>query len=186
MLRHRIGPVTAVERQIAHIWGGSVAAVVLLFVVEWLLALPVLTLSPVLGLIGGAVFVAKAGILSGIFYLQAIAMFASALVMAELERRGIDYGVALYGLISALAFFLPGWKYYRQSRAARIAAIADELLPLPQSFDFLTHLDTLRSMDICSNCLAPQVIVSAHHAPLTHAPSIQGLATFVDRLLMGN
>ncbi|MGD9634294.1 MAG: serine/threonine-protein kinase [Pirellulales bacterium] len=116
-LRHRIGPVTAVERQIAHIWGGSVAAVVLLFVVEWLLRLPVLTLSPVLGLIGGAVFVAKAGILSGLFYLQAAAMFATALVMAELQRRGIDYGVTLYGVVSALAFFLPGWKYYRQSRA---------------------------------------------------------------------
>lgn len=115
-LRHRIGPVTAVERQIAHIWGGSVAAVVLLFVVESLLRLPVLTLSPVLGLIGGAVFVAKAGILSGVFYLQAAAMFATALVMAELQRRGLDYGVTLYGIVSALAFFLPGWKYYRQSR----------------------------------------------------------------------
>ena len=118
-LRHRIGPVTAVERQIAHIWGGSLAAVVLLFVVESLLALPVLTLSPVLGLIGGAVFVAKAGILSGVFYLQAVAMFSTSLVMAELQRRGIDYGVSLYGLVSASAFFLPGWKYYRQSRAAR-------------------------------------------------------------------
>jgi serine/threonine-protein kinase len=118
-LRHRIGPVTAVERQIAHVWGGSVAAVVLLFVVESLLGLPVLTLSPVLGLIGGAVFVAKAGILSGVFYLQAAAMFVTALVMAELQRRGIDYGVSLYGLVSAAAFFLPGWKYYRQSRVAR-------------------------------------------------------------------
>jgi hypothetical protein len=115
-LRHRIGPVTAVERQIAHIWGGSIAAVVLLFVVESLLGLPVLTLSPVLGLIGGAVFVAKAGILSGLFYLQAVAMFATALVMAVMQRRGIDYGTSLYGLISAAAFFLPGWKYYRQSR----------------------------------------------------------------------
>jgi serine/threonine-protein kinase len=118
MLRHRIGPVTAVERQIAHIWGGSVAAVVLLFVVESLLGLPVLTLSPVLGLIGGAVFVAKAGILSGVFYLQAIAMFATALVMAELQRRGLDIGVTLYGVVSAIAFFLPGLKYYRQSREA--------------------------------------------------------------------
>ncbi len=119
MLRHRIGPVTAVERQIAHVWGGSVAAVILLFVVESLLGLPVLTLSPVLGLIGGAVFVAKAGILSGLFYLQAAAMFATALVMAELQRRGLDWGISLYGLVSAAAFFLPGWKYYRQSRAGR-------------------------------------------------------------------
>jgi serine/threonine-protein kinase len=116
-LRHRIGPVTAVERQIAHVWGGSVAAVILLFVVESLLRLPVLTLSPVLGLIGGAVFVAKAGILSGVFYLQAAAMFATALVMAEMQRRGVDYGISLYGVISAASFFLPGWKYFRQSRA---------------------------------------------------------------------
>lgn len=115
-LRRRIGPVTAVERQIAHIWGGSVAAVILLFVVESELRLPVLTLSPVLGLIGGAVFVAKAGILSGVFYLQAAAMFATALLMAELQRRGMDYGISLYGVVSAAAFFLPGWKYYRQSQ----------------------------------------------------------------------
>lgn len=118
-LRHRIGPVTAVERQIAHIWGGSVAAVVLLFLVESLLGLPVLTLSPVLGLIGGVVFVAKAGVLSGVFYLQAAAMFLTALVMAELQRRGIEWGVSLYGLVSAAAFLLPGWKYYQQSRTAR-------------------------------------------------------------------
>jgi hypothetical protein len=117
-LRRRIGPVTAIERQIAHIWGGSVAAVILLFVVESELGLPVLTLSPVLGLIGGAVFVAKAGILSGVFYLQAAAMFVTALVMADLQRRGMDYGISLYGVVSAAAFFLPGWKYYRQSRAA--------------------------------------------------------------------
>jgi hypothetical protein len=117
-LRRRIGPVTAVERQIAHVWGGSVIAVVLLFVVESLLGLPVLTLSPVLGLIGGAVFVAKAGTLSGLFYLQAAALFATSLVMAVLQREGTDAGITLYGVVAAAAFFLPGLKYYRQSRAA--------------------------------------------------------------------
>jgi serine/threonine protein kinase len=117
-LRRRIGPVTAVERQIAHVWGGSVVAVVLLFVVESLLGLPVLMLSPVLGLIGGAVFVVKAGILSGAFYLQAAALFATSLVMAILERQGSDAGITVYGVVAAAAFFLPGWKYYRQSRVA--------------------------------------------------------------------
>ena len=87
-----------------------------------------LTLSPVLGLISGMVFVAKAGILSGVFYLQAAAMFATALVMAELQRRGIDYGMSLFGVVSAAAFFLPGWKYYRQSRAERDAASRDRSL----------------------------------------------------------
>jgi serine/threonine-protein kinase len=115
-LRRRIGPVTAVERQIAHIWGGSLIAVVLLFVVESLLELPVLTLSPVLGLIGGAVFVAKAGILSGLFYFQAAALFATSLAMALLQRNGSDLGITLYGIVAAAAFFLPGWKYYLQSR----------------------------------------------------------------------
>jgi hypothetical protein len=116
-LRRRIGPVTAVERQIAHVWGGSLIAVVLLFVVESLLGLPVLTLSPVLGLISGAVFVAKAGILSGLFYFQAAALFATSLAMAFLQREGSDAGITVYGVVVAAAFVLPGWKYYQQSRA---------------------------------------------------------------------
>lgn len=114
-LRHRTGPVTAVERQIAHAWGGSIAAVVLLFGIEELLDLPVLTLSPVLGLIGGMVFVMKAGILAGIFYLHAAALLATSVAMAEMQRQGFEYGVSLFGVVAAAAFFLPGWKYYRQS-----------------------------------------------------------------------
>ena len=114
-LRHRTGPVTAVERQIAHAWGGSIAAVVLLFGIEELLDLPVLTLSPVLGLIGGMVFVMKAGILAGTFYLHAAALLATSVAMAEMQRQGFEYGVSLFGVVAAAAFFLPGWKYYRQS-----------------------------------------------------------------------
>jgi serine/threonine-protein kinase len=117
-LRHRAGPVTAVERQIAHIWAASVVSVVALFVVEYLLRLPVLTLSPVLGIISGAVFVAKAGILSGAFYLHATALFVTALAMAELQAIGFPYAISLYGFVSAATFFVPGLKYYRQSCAA--------------------------------------------------------------------
>ena len=115
-LRHRAGPVTAVERQIAHLWGGSIVAVMLLFVVEYLVGLPVLTLSPVLGLIGGMVFAVKAGILAGTFYLHAAAMFATSLVMAWMQERGIEYGITVYGAVAAATFFLPGLKYYRQGR----------------------------------------------------------------------
>ncbi|MCA9230494.1 MAG: serine/threonine protein kinase [Planctomycetales bacterium] len=115
-LRRRTGPVTAVERHIAHAWGGSIVAVVLLFVVESLLGLPVLTLSPVLGLISGMVFVVKAGILAGAFYLQAAAMFLMAIAMAMMQHAGWPYGISLYGLVSAASFLLPGWKYYRQNR----------------------------------------------------------------------
>jgi serine/threonine-protein kinase len=88
---------------------------VLLFGIEALLGLPVLTLSPVLGLIGGMVFVMKAGILAGIFYFHAAAMLATSLAMAAMQRQGSEYGVSLFGLVAAATFFLPGWKYYRQS-----------------------------------------------------------------------
>ena len=73
-LRRRVGPVTFVERQIAHVWAGSMIAIGLLFFVEILLDLPVLTLSPVLALIAGMIFTVKAGILSGSFYFQAAAL----------------------------------------------------------------------------------------------------------------
>jgi serine/threonine-protein kinase len=115
-LRHRAGPVTAVERQIAHAWGSSIVAVMLLFWVEELLKLPVLKLSPVLGLIGGMVFVMKAGILAGSFYVHAGAMLAMSVIMAEMQRQGFEYGVSIFGIVSAATFFLPGWKYYRQGR----------------------------------------------------------------------
>ena len=116
LLRHRSGPVTAVERQIAHAWGGSIVAVIMLFVVESMLGLPVLTLSPVLGMISGMVFVVKAGILTGAFYVQAVALFTSSIVMALLQHQGWPYGLTLYGFVSAATFFIPGWKYYRLSQ----------------------------------------------------------------------
>jgi hypothetical protein len=109
-LRHRAGPVTAVERQIAHIWGGTVIASVLLFWVEALLGQPVLTLSPVLALLAGLVFFAKAGILSGVFYIQAGVLFVTALVMCLVP----SYQHVIFGLVSAACFFAPGFKYYRQ------------------------------------------------------------------------
>lgn len=116
-LRRRAGPITFVERQIAHVWGASMAASFLLFVVETLLGMPVLTLSPVLPLIGAMVFVIKAGILSGAFYFQAAANFAVALAMAWIRQSGLpDIGLSLYGLVAAASFFIPGLKYYRQQR----------------------------------------------------------------------
>ncbi len=45
-LRRRGGPVTFVERQIAHIWAASMATSTMLFAVEDLLHFPVLKLSP--------------------------------------------------------------------------------------------------------------------------------------------
>lgn len=113
-LRHRAGPVTAVERQVAHIWGGTMIASMLLFSVEELLGLPVLRLSPVLALLAGLMFFAKAGILSGVFYIQSAALFATSLAMCGLPQ----FQHILFGLVSGGCFFLPGLKYYRQRAGA--------------------------------------------------------------------
>lgn len=125
-LRSRSGPITAIERQIAHVWGGSMVASSMLFWVESVLNEPVLEFSPVLGCIAGIVFLAKAGMLSGQFYIHAVALFSSSVVMAAMSRGGeTNYSISLFGVVSALTFFLPGLKYYRlqlKSRKARKTA----------------------------------------------------------------
>jgi len=117
-LRRRSGPVTFVERQIAHVWAASMLSIVVLFPVEWLLNLPVLKLSPVLALASGMVFLVKAGMLTGRFYVQAVTLFATSIVMALLDRLNIPLGITLFGVVSAASFFFPGLKYYRQRRAS--------------------------------------------------------------------
>jgi len=116
-LRRRAGPVTFVERQIAHIWAASMACSSGLFLVEWLLGLPPLKLSPVLPLIAGGVFIGKAGILSGEFYLPAIVLFLTCVPMSLAPT----YAITLFGLVGGAAFFLPGWKFHRQRRSSRSA-----------------------------------------------------------------
>jgi serine/threonine protein kinase len=118
-LRHRSGPVTFVERQIAHVWASSMISIAGLFVVEIILGLPVLKLSPVLGLTSGMIFVIKAGMLSGEFYFQAAALFATAIGMAVLQALNIPLGITLFGIVSAACFFVPGWKYHRQLSRSR-------------------------------------------------------------------
>ncbi|MBX3442272.1 MAG: serine/threonine protein kinase [Planctomyces sp.] len=118
-LRRRSGPVTFVERQIAHVWAASMACSTMLFAVEAALGLPVLALSPVLPLIAGGVFVVKAGILSGEFYIPAAALFATSLPMALWPQ----YGLTLFGIVSALTFFVPGLKFHReQNRRTRASS----------------------------------------------------------------
>ncbi len=120
-LRRRGGPITWIERQIAHLWGAGIICSSLLFLLEIILRLPVLTLSPVLPLISGSVFLAKAGILSGIFYIQAGCLFALSALMAFHPTSGL----VLFGFASAASFFIPGLKYYRQRRAQE-RSIADD------------------------------------------------------------
>ncbi len=121
-LRRRDGPVLFVERQIAHAWAGSVAASVGLFVIEVVQGLPPLTLSPVLAVLAGMVFFFKAGTLSGQFYPTAAAFFATAGLMAAFPV----VGHLLFGVVSAVAFFVPGLKYYRQRKRGRARTSAGE------------------------------------------------------------
>lgn len=109
-LRRRMGPVMFVERQIAHVWAASMISIGMLFPLEAWLGLPPLSLSPVLGLINGMTFLVKAGILSGAFYVQAAALFATTVAMALLP----DYAHFIFGAVGAACFFFPGLKYYRQ------------------------------------------------------------------------
>jgi serine/threonine-protein kinase len=109
-----MGPVTFVERQIAHIWGASLIGIAVLTPLEWLLKLDPLALSPILPLIGSMVFFVKAGILSGQFYIQAVVMLAASIAMALVP----DWAHVIFGVIAAGCFFIPGLKYYRQRRLA--------------------------------------------------------------------
>jgi len=109
-LRRRMGPVTFVERQIAHVWGASLIAIILLTPLEWMLDFKPLTLSPILALVGAMVFFIKAGMLAGWFYIQAACLFATSFLMAMYP----NYSHIIFGFVSAACFFIPGLKYFRQ------------------------------------------------------------------------
>ena len=116
-LRHRGGPVTFVERQIAHVWAASTIGCSSLYVIEMLMGLPVLSLSPVLAIFSGMVFLIKGGILSGLFYIPAAALFLTGFIMAMYPR----FAVSIFGLASATCFFVPGLYYHRRRlRANRL------------------------------------------------------------------
>ena len=55
------------------------------------------------------VFVFKAGILSGRFYVTATVMFLTAVVMVLVPQAA----QLILGTVTAAAFFIPGVKYYR-------------------------------------------------------------------------
>ncbi|QJW97063.1 serine/threonine-protein kinase [Frigoriglobus tundricola] len=111
-LRKAAGPVLFVERQIAHAWAAGVCASIAMFWIEWLIPLPALTLSPAVAVAAGMVMVFTAGILSGRFYIWAAANFAASIVMPLVPQGSI----LLFGAVSALSFFVPGLKYYRQRK----------------------------------------------------------------------
>jgi len=112
VVRRRMGPVTFVERQIAHVWAASMICVILLFPLESLMGLPVLSLAPLLGALAGMVFLVKAGILSGWFYIPSAVMFGTSILMALFP----SVSMLLFGISSAACFFVSGLKYYRRRK----------------------------------------------------------------------
>jgi serine/threonine-protein kinase len=110
--RKRSGPILFIERQIAHVWGSAILATISVFVLEMLLGLPVLRLAPLLAVLAGMTFAVKAGMLSGAFYACAAAEFLTAVPMALWP----DYGILLFGAVSAVCFFVPGLWYYLKRR----------------------------------------------------------------------
>jgi serine/threonine-protein kinase len=109
-LRRRGGPVLFVERQIGHAWAAGVCASIGMFVLEALMGQPPLTFSPLLAVAAGMIFLFKAGVLAGLFYIAAVAMFATAVFMAVVPQVGI----LAFGIVTAACFFFPGLKYHRQ------------------------------------------------------------------------
>jgi len=114
-LRRLRGPVTFVERQLAHIWGAGVLGVNLLLAAEWLLGLPVMKLAPILTITNGMLFVVKGGILSGEFYVQGALLFLT-LIPAALYP---SIAIPSFALMSAGCFFVTGLKYHLRHLKAR-------------------------------------------------------------------
>jgi serine/threonine-protein kinase len=107
-----------IERQVAHVWGAAIVATIGVFAIEILLGMEVLSLAPMLAVIAGITFAVKAGMLSGSFYLSAAAEFLTAVPMA-MSPLYPKYGILLFGVVTAVCFFLPGMKYHRQRLRSR-------------------------------------------------------------------
>ena len=103
---------TFIERQVAHVWGASMVAIAMLFPIEAMLGLPVLTFSPLLGVISAMVFVIKASMLHGVFYVQAAILLITSIAMAVIP----DHAHLIFGITSAICFFVPGDKYARRRK----------------------------------------------------------------------
>jgi len=113
-----------VERQIAHAWAAGVCASIAMFVIEWQIGLPALTLSP------GRGRCCRDGVrVPGWHSVRPLLRvgrrhFLAAYLMTLPALAG--WKVLLFGVASALSFFIPGLKYYRQRRATTKRTMNDE------------------------------------------------------------
>jgi serine/threonine-protein kinase len=111
LLRRRMGPVTFVERQLAHVWAACFAFMVVISVMESAMDLKPLTLAPLWAVACGMAFFINAGMLSGAFYIHAIALLLCSALMLAVP----NYAALMFGLTTSGCFLLSGVKYYRRS-----------------------------------------------------------------------
>ncbi len=114
-LRRRGGPISFIERLLAHVWGAGIVAINLTFVTEWLMGLPAWTLSPVFGITNGMLFMIKGGILAGSFYFQAAAVFLSIPFMVRYPK----FSPLIFAAVSGTCFFVTGLKAFQKGRKRR-------------------------------------------------------------------
>jgi serine/threonine-protein kinase len=111
--RKRGGPVTQIERQLAHTYAAGILGCISLFVAEWAHGFEVLTLAPGLAVLASMIFLVKAAMLTGLFYFAALVMLLTSVLMFLYPSAAL----VLFGLGSGVCFFFPGLKYYRQRGA---------------------------------------------------------------------
>ena len=104
----------------AHAWAGGVIASIGTFFVEVLLGLEVLTLTPVLAVMAGMVFVFKAGMLTGWFYAAACLCFVAVIPMYYFPH----IAPLIFGIVSAIGFFVPGLRYFIRKNGV-VAAVGE-------------------------------------------------------------
>ena len=117
-MRRHMGPVTFIERQIAHVYAAGIVGCISIFAAEWVQDRPVLSMAPGLAVVGSLVFLVKAAILSGRLYIASAALLITSTLMAIFP----SIQLLLFAPVSAACFFWLGLKYYRQRlRASRLA-----------------------------------------------------------------
>jgi serine/threonine-protein kinase len=114
-LRRRGGPIRFVEKLLAHVWGAGIIGIDLVFLVEWLLDLPVLALLPMIAVTNGMLLLIKGGILSGGYYLQAALTFLAIFPMVAYPR----FAPMIFGAVASACFFATGLKYRLRSLRSR-------------------------------------------------------------------
>ena len=119
-LRTRGGPVFFIERQVAHLWAGAVLAVIGIFLTEMILQMDALQLSPILAVITGMMFVTKAGMLSGEFYIYAALNFIAIVPMTISMNMQPTWHLnqIILAVVASLGFIIPGARYHQQRRKA--------------------------------------------------------------------